>query len=66
MWRSRALYSSRETCRQIEGQLKNMAAGKATNPGRYTTLRRVAKSAALSENEIRGQPLGDSAAARVV
>ena len=36
-----------------------------TYPGRYITLRSVAKSVAVSEERIRGQPFGDSAAARL-
>ena len=36
-----------------------------TYPGRYIILRSVAKSVAISEERIRGQPLGDSAAARL-
>ena len=33
--------------------------------GRYIILRSVAKSVAVSEERIRGQPFGDSAAARL-
>ena len=36
-----------------------------TYPGRYTILRSVAKSVAVSEERIRGQPFGNSAAARL-
>ena len=38
----------------------------ATNPGKYIILRSVAKSLAVSEDGIRGQPFGDSAAAKLV
>ena len=37
----------------------------ATYPGRYTILRSVSKSVAGSEDRMRGQPLGDSAAERL-
>ena len=39
--------------------------GGVTYPGRYIVLRSVAKSVAVSENRMRGHPLGDSAAARL-
>jgi hypothetical protein len=38
----------------------------AAYPRRYITLRSVAKSAAVSEERMRGQPLGDSAVVRLV
>ena len=36
-----------------------------TYPGRYITLKSVVKSDAVSEERIRGQPFGDSEAAKL-
>ena len=64
--RSLELDSSRGAYRRTVSQQNNLTAcRRATNPGKYIILRRVAKSAAVSEDVIRGQPFGDSCVARL-
>jgi len=63
-----ALCSSQGICRNPDSQQNDlvMRVGGATNPGICIVLRSVAKSMAVSEDRMRGQPLGESAAARLV
>ena len=48
----------------VNGTVQGYRSGQ-TYPGRYATLRSVTKSDVVSEDKIRGQPFGDSAAARL-
>jgi len=50
--------------RYIVNKTVDQHRGRVAYDGRYMTLRSVAKSAAVSEDTMRGQPFGDSAAAR--
>ena len=44
----------------------HQSVGRTAYLGRYITLRRVTKSAAVSKDRIRGQPLDESAVSRLV
>ena len=48
----------------INGMMQKHRDG-VTYPGRYIIFKSVAKSVAVSEKRIRGQPFGDSAATRL-
>ena len=67
MWRNPEFCSAQGICGQtgVSGRTWWHAGG-PTNPGRYIILRSVEKSVAVSEDAIRGQPLGASAVARLV
>ena len=56
---------AREICSNTVNGTMRRGRNDPTYPGRYTVLRSVAKSVALSEGRIRGHPLGDSAVARL-
>jgi hypothetical protein len=66
MWRNPEFYSFQGNCKESQPNDSSDPSQRTIYPGRYITLRRVAKSMAVSEDRMRGQPLGDSAAARLV
>ena len=59
------LCSAQGICKHIVSRMMHRYRGDVKHPGRYMILRSVAKSVAGSEDRMRGQPLGDSAAERL-
>ena len=65
-YRNPGLCSAQGICRlMVNGTVQGCRGGGSTYPERYIILRSVTKSDAVSEDRIRGQPFGDSAAARL-
>ena len=65
MRRSPVLCPAQGICSQMVNGTMRRGRDDPTYPGRYTVLRSAAKSVALSEDKIRGQPFGDSTVARL-
>jgi len=62
--KSCALFRSGNLSTEVVNKTIYRHRDRVTYIGRYMTLRSVAKSIAVSEDRIRGQPLGDSVVTR--